>query len=63
MPLSSCWNVWAFPAMLDNLSGHVAELKCPKYFKIETNPPRRITLMEVDDPDLDAFESTTRAQR
>ena len=62
MPLSSCKTVRAFSAMLDNSSGHVAESKCLKRLRLNSNPPRRVTSMEVDDPDLDAFESATRAQ-
>ena len=43
-------------------SPHVAELKYFKHFKNNSNPPRRITSMQVDDPDLDAFESANGTQ-
>ena len=48
--------------MLDNSRGHVAELNVLNILRLNSNSPRRTTSMEVDDPDLDAFETTSRAQ-
>ena len=48
--------------MLDNSSGHKAELNILNILRLNLNSPRRITSIEVDGPDLDAFESTTCAQ-
>ena len=44
--------------LLDNSIGHVAELQCFNILRLNSNPTRRITSMEVDDPDF-ALESAT----
>ena len=48
--------------MLDNSSGHKAELNVLNILRLNLNSPRRITSIAVDGPDLDAFESTACAQ-
>ena len=50
--------------LLDNYGGHVAGLKyfTRNFLILNSNPARRITSMEVDDPDSVALESAYRAQ-
>ena len=48
--------------ILDNSSGHVAELKCFKHSRLNSYPQHRITLIEVDGPDFEATVSATHAQ-
>ena len=48
--------------LLHNSSNHIAELIVLNILRLNSNPPRRITSMEVNGPDLDAFESATHTQ-
>ena len=53
---------WQSYHLLDNSSSHVADLNVLNILRLNSNPPRRITSMEVNHLDLDAFDSATRAQ-
>ena len=54
---------WPSYHPLDNSSSQVADWNVLNILLLNSNPPRRITSMEVNDPDLDAFESASRALR
>ena len=53
---------WPSYHLLDNSSSHVADENVLNILRLNSNPPCRIISMEVNDPDLDAFESSTHAQ-
>ena len=53
---------WPSYHRLHNSNSHVADQNILKILRLNSNQPRRINSMEINDPNLDAFEPAIRAQ-